>query len=504
MPAIPKKDAAQVLREAPEPWRSYLIKARAAERIADPLRRCLAFPDLPGNHWPEGHAAAHCAYHALQRVPTMSLDTLEGYLQRKDIKGLRAKMDGYLDRHFAKEGQGEDIHMMFGAFDESDRSDRLSQRWLMSAPDDPYANLARADYLLEKAWKVRGKEYVAKTPEGNMENMHSLVDRAMPLFDKASKLEPRLMPAYIGMMSAAMLIGRSDLIEAAFASAQKQDPACLLLVRQRLQILLPRWGGSYARSAAYMAELAPHLKEHPGLATYFSVPYLDQASYFEGDDFYKAPAAALVDHAVDVGSYDDALQQAGDIALNRVDAPSDEWRSLALLLQEARFRYGNAWADRMIAWDLVQSEPEWALHYLARAQKLEPANAQLQYLLGAAYHNTHRFALAQQHYEAAIKDPKQRHRSLRELSTMWLFDAGLDGKTGAIKAKPFVDRLLAEYPKDGRGWIYHFDCLGRLGQSIPMEELKQFLAVADRSDPRQIKTIAGIESALEKAGQASK
>lgn len=82
---------------------------------------------------------------------------------------------------------------------------------------------------------------------------------------------------------------------------------------------------------------------------------------------------------------------------------------------------------------------------------------------------------------------------------MWLYDAGLDRKAAATKAKPYVDRLQSEYPKDGRGWLYHFDCVARLGQSISSEEVKRFLAVADRDDPRQAKAIASFESALKNA-----
>jgi tetratricopeptide (TPR) repeat protein len=170
-----------------------------------------------------------------------------------------------------------------------------------------------------------------------------------------------------------------------------------------------------------------------------------------------------------------------------------------LLLQEARFRDGNAWADKTIAWRLLRKEPEWALRYLVRAEKLEPSDPELQYMLGAAYYNAHQYARAQQHYIVAIDDPKQRQASLRELSTMWLFDAGLGRREGAIKAKPFVDRLQAEYPDDGRGWIYRFDCLGRLGQSISTEQIEKFLAVADRTDPAQIEAITAVESALKKA-----
>jgi hypothetical protein len=37
---------------APEPWRSYLLKAREVDAIKDPMQRCLAFPPIPGSNWP--------------------------------------------------------------------------------------------------------------------------------------------------------------------------------------------------------------------------------------------------------------------------------------------------------------------------------------------------------------------------------------------------------------------------------------------------------------------
>lgn len=498
-PPIPPEDSSLVFKDAPAPWHEYLARVRIAERIADPLQRCLAFPDLPGNHWPAGHAAAHCRFHAQNDVPALGLDAIADYLTRGDTAALHAKLDVYLQRHDAKGDFGEEIHPIFEQFAGGDRSDDISLRWLQQVPDDAYANLARGSYLLGKAWKERGKQYVADTPASNLENMQALVDRAVPLLQKAARLNPHLMPAYVELMQAAMLTGRDDLAEASFAAAQKHSPACMVLVRQRMQSLLPRWGGSYEQAGAYALELAPYLKEHPGIALYFSMPYDDRASTFKGDEFYKSGAAALLDQAVDVGSYDDALRNAGDVALNRGDAPADNWRGFGLLLQEARFRSGNAWADKTIAWRLLRKEPEWALRYLLRAEKLEPSDPELQYMLGAAYYNAHQYAKAQQHYIVAIDDPKQRQASLRELSTMWLFDAGLGRREGAIKAKPFVDRLQAEYPDDGRGWIYRFDCLGRLGQSISTEQIEKFLAVADRNDPAQIEAITAVEAALKKA-----
>jgi hypothetical protein len=498
-PLIPPEDSVQVFKEAPAPWREYLVKVRAAERIADPLQRCLTFPDLPGNHWPAGHAAAHCRFHAQNDVPAVSLDVIADYLKRRDTTALHAKLDVYLKKHEAKGGFGEEIHRIFEQFDSDDRSDGISLQWLQQAPDDAYANLARGSYLMNKAWQERGKEYVANTSASKLENMQALVDRAVPLLQKAAKINPPLIPAYIELMQAAMLVGRDDLAEASFTAAQNQFPACMILVKQRMLALRPQWGGSYEQIDAYVRELAPHLKEHPEIALYFSMPYDDRAMTFEGDEFYKSDAAALLDKAVDVGSYDDALRNAGDVALNRRDAPPDNWRGFGLLLQEARFRDSNAWADKMIAWRLLREEPEWALRYLMRAEKLEPSDSELQYMLGAAYYNAHQYAKAQRHYTVAIDDPKQRQASLRELSTMWLHDADLTQKQQAITAKPFVDRLQAEYPHDGRGWIYRFDYQGRLGQSISKEQLEKFLVVADRTDPAQAEAIAAVESALGKS-----
>ena len=47
-PAIPPEDSTQVFKDAPAPWHEYLAKVRVAERIADPLQRCLAFPGSSG------------------------------------------------------------------------------------------------------------------------------------------------------------------------------------------------------------------------------------------------------------------------------------------------------------------------------------------------------------------------------------------------------------------------------------------------------------------------
>ena len=110
-PVIPAKANEALLDGVSEPWRAYLVKAREAERIEDPLQRCLAFPDLPDNNWLAGHAAAHCRHHFGIRRP--SLEDIEGMVQRGEMADIEALFDASLARHYSTEHFSDDIHDTF-------------------------------------------------------------------------------------------------------------------------------------------------------------------------------------------------------------------------------------------------------------------------------------------------------------------------------------------------------------------------------------------------------
>lgn len=511
MPPILAEAPGKVLPSAPAEWHDYFVRAREADRIADPLQRCLAYPDFPGNHWPAGHAAAHCRFYAGNNdVPVLGLDAVAAYLGRGDLKGLHAVLDGYLAKHYKAEYVDERLDTFFVQFDAQSRSDELSQRWLQLAPDDAYAMLARADYLLDKAWQVRGNKYARDTSNGQLENMQALLDRAEPLFFAAIAANRRLLPAYVKLLSLAMLEGNDKLGDQVQASADDQDPADMALVRQRLQMLEPRWGGSYERMAQYILQLTPQLGRRPVIAIYFAQPWRDKVDMLPGDgtygsDAYGSVAAGLLDQAVAAGSLNDALTDAADVALNPKDGSPDNWRGLALLLQLSRFRFGknDAWSAEMIGRRLLREEPEWALSYLVPASKAGDHKPYMEYLLGAAYYNAHQFEAADVHYRNAIRDPNQRQASLEELSDMWLHAAGLPREQAAAKAKPLVDELLTYYPRDGRGWVYRFECEAAQRQSIRVKDMKDFLALADPADPVQRGTIKSFDEALQQVESRS-
>lgn len=418
LPPIPDKPEAELFKGVDAPWRDYLIKARAAERIADPLQRCLAFPDLPGNKWPNGHAHAHCRYHHTKVLKPVDVD---GYLQRGEVPILERLLSDALAKHFSEQAFSEEIHPFFEQFhDANPETDRITKLWLEQSPRSGFALLARAIYFQDAAWNARGGASARETSRENMREMSRLADQAVPLIKQAVKAEPRLMPAYVAAMDIGTMDSRADLEEWAFRKGSELDPGCTEIVRFRMRSLEPRWGGSYEAMLAYAYQLPALYARRPQIAMYQAAPYGHHGDRLVREDIYTKETAEVLDIAVATGSSEAHLHDAANLAMSRTDAPKDNIKALVYLLQEARFNRGGAWADRNIGWGLLRTEPEWALIYLTRAESVEPESAWGQYLLGAANYNGDRFDDAEPHYVKALASDRQRQASLRELTTMWL------------------------------------------------------------------------------------
>lgn len=497
---IPDKPEDEQFKDAPEPWRGYLIKARAAERIEDPLQRCLAYPDLPGNQWPQGHAEAHCRVHAIRVI---DLEEIDAYLQRGDVAGLETRLDAYLARHFSRADHGEDIHFVFDHFSvANEQVDRISAKWLEMLPDSAYANLARGQYYRNLAWKSRGGKWASETPGENMRRMGGYAEMAIPHLRKAVDQNPRLMPAYVALLDIGMLDSRRRLAREAVERAAKHDPTCMDMARQRMRAAQPRWGGDYNEMLSIASELSQYVAMRPHLAIHVAAPYGDRGDRLSAEKQYTREAVDVLDIAIRIGSNESHMRDAARVALNlpMEEGGPDSWKALSLLLQESRFNAVSVWANSQIAWHLVRVEPEWSLRHSSRVYADDPENTFGNYVLAAAYNNTGQYEAAEKHYLVSAEGEGQRLASLRELSSMWLYGKEMDRKQAAAKAKPYIDRLLQVYPNDGRGWLYRIEQEAITNGRIEQERFERFLAVADRDDPMQAHAATRIEAMLEEMG----
>lgn len=492
VPPIPDKPEAKTLKDAPVQWRDYLVKVRAAERIADPLQRCLAFPDLPGNRWPQGHSPDHCRYHFDdKRVTPVQIGAM---LDKGETDKLERLMDEHLALHSDKQNFSELIHLDLDfEMDEADQNRKIAKRWIDLAPDSAYANTAYAWALLNTAWKMRGGKFDQDTPAENMAGMSYVASAAIPYFEKAIQLNPQLMPAYEGLYDLANVDSLEDLKQTTFDAAQKVDPSCEKFASKVMNSLRPRWGGSYEQMVAYSRILADHVKERPMLAAFMAEPYADRGNRLLYDNGqYTHDTGKILDQATLIGSDEGAMHDEADLALNATDAPQDSYRAFAYLLQESRFRKINAWGALGVAWLLMQSaEPEWSLAYASIAVKEASDNPLGHYIAGADYYNTDKPDAADAEYQLAIenKDASWKQASLREAAQMWLWHGdvqqSVQRKTNAAKAKPYIDQLMLQYPDDGRGAIMDFWARAFAGAPVNPSVIRAVLKKVDRSDSWQ-------------------
>jgi len=278
--------------QSPSPAiRDYLAKVDAADAIADPLQRCLAFPDLPDNHWPIGLAQAECHY--IYDPIHVTLDVIEDHLHRGAYASLDAIFAADLKSHFSKKHFSEEIHRDFGAIQADDRSGRLTQLWLDADPDSPFALSARASYLRKMGQKARGSDWASDTPDANMQNMHDFFDKSALLYQKALRIEPRLMPAYVGLIVIGSFDSRQELRAQAFKAAQRIDPACDSIINYEMDARRPRWGGSYEQMQQLEAAITPFLKRRPLLGLYIGSTLADQGEMLCSNKQYAQAELAL-------------------------------------------------------------------------------------------------------------------------------------------------------------------------------------------------------------------
>jgi tetratricopeptide (TPR) repeat protein len=398
-PSPPIEPRAMDYSTAPAPWVGFLMKARVADAIADPLQRCLAYPVLPGTNWPAGLIEAHCNYSLGLRPGRKEIFAK---IDAGDVDWLDRTFREYLGRHFSESNFSENIHDLFDSFFSDYESGRASQRWLELAPDSPFAMTARANFYAALGWEARGEALISDTPPEQIQQMQAHHAKALALYQEAIAKEPRLLPAYVGLVK----LGKNDaeLGNTAFAAARKIDPACKVLLSDRMTALQPRWGGSYEQMLALEQEMLPYLEKRPLLALSRVWPYIDMAANLSREKRYDEAAAVL--RPMLAVSSSPQVQEDYFLALASSSHP-ESWSLLSYGVAAKRFRLGRASVAgyRGLLEYSVPHDYELAARDYAAALELEPAKAVLHYYYGQALaklkklEDAHReFALAM-HYD---------------------------------------------------------------------------------------------------------
>lgn len=462
----------------------FLDAARRAERIADPLQRCLAYPDPPGSHWDHQVVAAYCTYRFGPTIqPAEVRQLIEGgqgaELDRRFAAMLRRQQTqsdarGWFDHAFELDFNTEsfDVH-------------ELVQAWLRQIPDSAFARAASGMVYAKMAFAARGSALVRNTPESNFESMDRLAIQADGDLRRAIALNPGLVPAYDAM---ANLGGYSGFgCQYAYAAADKglaATPDDFAIYDTLMWLAQPKWCGSEARLRSIWMRAQSHAARNPLLSL------IEPAGEFNLIDACKCSEqkqlgayAAVLDHpatarelleagetARDVDNsavmtiylsealrFDDSLDGARvDRTYGLVDFDNAKWaisEANALIAKSP----GNEFAYKARAWAEMQGENDLqsAQRDFLKATQLDPSDMWALSRLGSVY----------------VQNGRQ-----------W------------DKARDVADRLIAQGPDKEDGWMLRATVQFNQRQPDFLDTVNQ---IADRfhSDPRMAAVVARMRDA---------
>ena len=474
--ALPGTALAQVpgveVSTPPAELADYFEQVRKAEAIKDPAQRCLAYPDLPGNKWPEGAAAARCAY--LGQEVGFSLEDLRAILYEADgAARLEAQMQALLEAHYSEPQQRDRIFKVFGRFDDGVAAGAVAVAWLRKAPRSPFAMTAMGTHRAKQGWKARGGAWAANTSAPQLQRMNQEFSGAVPLLAEALELEPRLTPACLELTG----IGRmsSDRLQQhSLARCLQVDPLSYALVWEWMRSAMPKWGGSLEDMAVVAAYARKHGPQNPMLYSLLSeppgYPAKEAKTYAEGKAGFVAASRAGPGAAM--------LRDAGHAFRAEYKEP---WLAAMYWSQALRF-WPDSTALLSARGDLmyVLGQFELALDDLLPAIKASPKDMALHYTAGASLLMLDRLAQARPHLQRALKLEGFETAALERYCYTFI---GSPGDTGSRQARDCTATLVKLAPTHASYWAWRYQALVAAQDEGWPAAAAKFIRYADRSNP---------------------
>lgn len=462
---------------------AFLAAAKKAEAIADPLQRCLAYPDPPDSHWSHDAVAAYCHYRLLPLLTFAEAQSLiqQGHaaeLDRRLAAALQAQQTqpdsrGLLDRIYQEAFQN-------GSFDIRPTLDA----WKRDSPHSAFALAASGMAYVAMAGEARGAKYMKDTPQDSVDSMHKLLAQADSDLRQAIALNPRLTPAYIALINAGGLGFGRAYTDAAIRSALAVAPDDYAIRSVAMWTLEPKWGGSLDAMDRFAAQAQAYTRTNPLMRL-----MLSERPYYQVDNCDCTQDAELA-------AYPSALDQLASITyLERAGLAADGNRNMAvpgIYLSEA-LRFASESNDvrthRVSA--LVDfDEAAWAVADMSRLLAASPRNADALRARAYAYEMQADYAHAEQDFRALLAiDPNDTH-VLPQLGDMFVNLAHDWDKGWAV-----ADQLIRERPQNPYGWMLR----AAIQQQQPrpgLDATVDHLQAQFGNDPRIAKIVVRMRAAV--------
>jgi tetratricopeptide (TPR) repeat protein len=421
----------------------FLAAARQAEAIADPLQRCLNYPEPPGVAWSKAVTSAYCHN---QLDPWVTWDDARRLIQA----GRAAELDKRLaEAMHAQLSQPEAVGVLDRTFNidfrrGDDDARALLDAWKRQLPRSAFALAASGAAYVQLAQDMRGSKFASKTSQSAFDSMHRLLERARTDLDQAVAIDPNLTPAYAAMIYAANLESDGAYAVSAARRGLAVDPANFIIYSRLVWMAQPKWGGSVQDMQQIIASAQRHADKNPLLKLLVSESsggesYVENCACNPSTEFdlYRQVYA----EAAPVGM----LMSGGWAARNR-NSPG-----LSVIYRSQLLRFDPNQIDHREgrAFDLsALGHADWALAEGNALIALAPQDENAFDVRGLAYAVTGNFSAAADDYERALRLNPTDNWTLVQLGNIYVHSMRDWDKGWAI-----ANRIIQTSPDDTAGWL---------------------------------------------------
>ena len=176
-------------------------------------------------------------------------------LEKRDYAGLEGVLGA---RQLAFESDPKtapQLEMTFRVFAKIPRRSEVAlNEWVKAFPSSYSARVARGGFYLSRGLEERGEEYSSNTSNEHIDAMQAYFDESLDDLERSLQLsqKPYLSRRY--MMTIMLLSGTHTELEMNYLEALSFAPDSVETRLAYMRSLEPRWGGSYAKMEAFVAE----------------------------------------------------------------------------------------------------------------------------------------------------------------------------------------------------------------------------------------------------------
>jgi tetratricopeptide (TPR) repeat protein len=425
--------------------KSFVASAREAEKLTNPLKRCLAYPDPPGSHWTREAVVAYCHY---RFRPTISFAEVRDLIQHDKAAELDRRLADALQAQLTQpDARGELDSIFVRDFEDGSLATRsLLDAWKRQSPDSAYAYAASGYAYVIMAHDQRGGAFAKYTPQEKMDAMNRLLDRADLDLQHAMKLNPRIIPIYRAMIHAAGLGFGEDYAVQAMDRALHVDPSDWTIYREMMWLEEPQWFGSPEAMQNVADSAMKHVKQNPLLWMEKMAVAQYEANVY-GCDCAPPPEAPRFPAAFDELASAEFLSGAGSAAAKQgFPAIAVVYLSEAIRFDSATDSFRQQRAPQLA----LVGEPEMALdeaNKLIKAAPHVPAN----YIArGKVYESVGGdVGRVERDFETALDMDPDNYDALVDAGNLYV-----NTTEEWDKAWNVTDRLISKYPDNRGAWVW--------------------------------------------------